>query len=307
MPRAQKTTDPPTAPDVEARPDVAIEAGAEPATGPRRRDRAPIGWWLAWTWLSVVVFCALFAQWLPFWDPAVPDYTNVSGGITWSHPLGGDTLGRDTLSRLAFGGRASLLVGLGAVGLGALIGGMLGTIAGYLGGRIERLLLLLTDVVLAFPGLVFLIAIVAVLGASLRNLVFGLAILSVPTFIRLARATTLVVSQREFVLAARAYGARPIRVMLREIVPNVVLPVAAYGFIVIGVFIVAEGSLSFLGLGIPPPTPSWGGMIAAGRRDLIDFPHIALIPAAIMFLTVLSINYIGERTRKRFEVKDSKL
>jgi peptide/nickel transport system permease protein len=266
-----------------------------------------LGWYVAWTWLGAVVLAAVFAPVLPLWDPAVPDYTNVFGGITPQHWLGGDTLGRDTFSRVVHGARASLLVGICAVGLGALVGGFLGMLAGYFGGRVERLLALVTDVVLAFPGLVFIIAVVAILGSSLTNLILGLAILSVPTFIRLSRAATLVVAQREFVLAARAYGCSPLRIITREIAPNVVLPVAAYGFIMIGVFIVVEGSLSFLGLGIPPPTPSWGGMIAGGRTELLTYPYISLFPAAVMFLTVLSINYIGERTRKQFEVKESNL
>ena len=248
----------------------------------RPAARAPFGWYVAWTWLGAVVLAAVFAPVLPLWDPAVPDYTNVFGGITPQHWLGGDTLGRDTFSRVVYGARASLLVGICAVGLGALVGGFLGMLAGYFGGRTERGLALVTDVVLAFPGLVFIIAIVAILGSSLTNLILGLAILSVPTFIRLARAATLVVAQREFVLAA-------------------------HGFIMIGIFIVVEGSLSFLGLGIPPPTPSWGGMIAGGRTELLNYPYISLFPAAVMFLTVLSINYIGERTRKQFEVKESNL
>ncbi|MCO1653834.1 ABC transporter permease [Pseudonocardia humida] len=280
---------------------------AAPATAVRRAGRASWGYWVAWTWLGSVILAALFAPLLPLWDPAVPDYSNVFGGITPQHWLGGDTLGRDTFSRVVYGARASLLVGICAVGLGAVVGGVLGMVAGYFRGRIEKLLTWIADVVLAFPGLVLIIAIVAVLGASLTNLIAGLAILSVPTFIRLSRATTLVVAQREFVQAARAYGCRPLRIIAREIAPNVVLPVAAYAFIMVGVFIVVEGSLSFLGLGIPPPTPSWGGMIAAGRTELLRFPHISLFPAAVMFLTVLSINYIGERTRKQFEVKESNL
>lgn len=283
-------------------------AGATSGAAVRRRaDRAPWGWYLAWTWLGAVVLAAVFAPLLPLWDPDVPDYANVFGGITPQHWLGGDTLGRDTFSRVVYGARASLLVGLCAVVLGAVVGGTLGMLAGYFGGRTERVLAWLTDVVLAFPGLVLIIALVAILGASLTNLVIGLAVLSIPTFIRLSRAATLVVAQREFVLAARAYGCSPRRIILREIAPNVVLPVAAYGFIMVGVFIVVEGSLSFLGLGIPPPTPSWGGMIAAGRTELLTYPHISLFPAAVMFLTVLSINYVGERTRKRFEVKESNL
>ncbi|OLT21829.1 hypothetical protein BJF78_33805 [Pseudonocardia sp. CNS-139] len=291
-----------------AEPAVAGAAnGTDTAKKVRRAGRAGIGWYIAWTWLGAVVLAAIFAPLLPLWDPAIPDYTNVFGGITPQHWLGGDTLGRDTLSRVIYGARASLLVGICAVGLGALVGGTLGMLAGYFGGRTERFLSWVTDVVLAFPGLVFIIAIVAILGSSLANLIVGLAILSVPTFIRLSRAATLVVAQREFVQAARAYGSSPVRIIFREIAPNVVLPVAAYGFIMIGVFIVVEGSLSFLGLGIPPPTPSWGGMIAAGRTELLNYPHISLFPAAVMFLTVLSINYIGERVRKQFEVKESNL
>lgn len=272
-----------------------------------RAARTPWGWWVAWTWLGAVVLAAVFAPLLPLWDPTIPDYRNVFGGITPTHWLGGDTLGRDTFSRVVYGARASLLVGICAVGIGAIVGGVLGMIAGYFGGRTERVLAWVTDVVLAFPGLVLIIAIVAILGANLPHLIGGLAILSVPTFIRLTRATTLVVAQREYVQAARAYGCRPLRIIAKEIAPNVVLPVAAYAFIMIGTFIVVEGSLSFLGLGIPPPTPSWGGMIAGGRAELLRFPHISLFPAAVMFLTVLSINYIGERTRKQFEVKESNL
>jgi peptide/nickel transport system permease protein len=279
---------------------VAVEPG-------RKVGRAPWGYYIACAWLGAVVLAAIFAPLLPLWDPAIPDYKNVFGGITPQHWLGGDTLGRDTFSRVVYGARASLLVGICAVVLGALVGGILGMIAGYFGGKTERVLTWVADVVLAFPGLVLIIALVAILGASLTNLIVGLAILSVPTFIRLTRATTLVVAQREYVQAARAYGCRPLRIILREIAPNVVLPVAAYAFIMVGVFIVVEGSLSFLGLGIPPPTPSWGGMIASGRAELLRYPHISLFPAAVMFLTVLSINYIGERTRKQFEVKESNL
>ncbi|MGP4018719.1 ABC transporter permease [Saccharopolyspora sp. 5N708] len=293
-------------------PETSTAASAEDVPVPqaatrRNRARTPLGWWLSWTWLGAVVLAAVLAPLLPLWDPAVPDYENVFGGITPQHWLGGDTLGRDTFSRVVYGARTSLLVGICAVGLGAIVGGTLGMLAGYFGGRTERVLALVTDIVLAFPGLVLMIAIVAILGANLTNLILGLAVLSVPTFIRLTRAATLVATQREFVLAARAYGSRPLRIIAREIAPNVVLPVAAVAFIMVGTFIVVEGSLSFLGLGIPPPTPSWGGMIAAGRTELIDYPHISLFPAAVMFLTVLSINYIGERTRKLFEFRESNL
>lgn len=286
---------------------LAVPASLSPTSTRHGRARSPLGWWLAWLWLGAVVLAAILAPVLPLWDPAVPDYTNVFGGITPRHWLGGDALGRDTFSRVVYGAQASLLVGICAVALGAVVGGILGMIAGYFGGRTERVLSLITDIVLAFPGLVLMIAIVAILGASLTNLILGLALLSVPTFIRLTRAATLQAVQREFVHAARAYGSRSLRIIAREIAPNVVLPVAAVAFIMIGTFIVVEGSLSFLGLGIPPPTPSWGGMIESGRTELLDYPYISLFPAAVMFLTVLSINYIGERTRKLFEFRESNL
>lgn len=266
-----------------------------------------VGWVVAWSWIGLVVFAAIFADLLPLWDPETPDFLAVHGGPSADHLLGADSLGRDILSRAAFGARASLLVGLSAVLLGILVGGTIGVVAGYRRGPLERVIMTITDAMLAFPPLVLLLALVAVLGANLRNLIIGLAIGATPTFIRLTRANTLVVAEREFVTAARGYGSKRWRVMLREVAPNVLPSVAAYGFIMIGVFIVVEGILSFLGLGVQPPTPSWGGMIAAGRQPLTEHPHVALIPAFIMFLTVLSINYIGERVRKRYDVKDSQL
>ena len=282
--------------------------GGETAGSQRRKQRTPIGWYLASGWLLAVFLGAILAPLIPgLPDPDLPDYGAAFSGITPSHWLGADNLGRDLLSRSIYGARVSLFIGICAVGLGALVGGILGMLAGYFGGKVDRFFSLITDIVLAFPGLVLLIAIVAILGASLTNLTIGLAILSVPTFIRLSRATTLLVSKREFVQAARAYGSKPFRIIAREITPNVVLPVAAYAFILIGIFIVVEGGLSFLGLGVPPPTPSWGGMIAYGRPYLTDYPHVSLFPSAFMFLTVLSINYIGERIRKQFEVKESNL
>jgi peptide/nickel transport system permease protein len=258
-------------------------------------------------WLLIIGLGAATASWLPLPDPAQPDYDAIATGISPDHWLGTDNLGRDNLSRILFGARASLLVGLSGVALGMLVGGGLGVIAGYRRGRFDYILMVITDSLLAFPGLVFLLSLVALLGASLQNLLVALAVLATPIFIRLARANTLVIAEREFVTAARAYGCSPWRILLRDIAPNVVLPVAAYGFIMIGIFIVAEGSLSFLGLGIPPPTPSWGSMIAGGRTDLFDAPHVALVPSAVMLLTVLSINLLGERARKGFDVRGSNL
>lgn len=269
-----------------------------------KQSRRRTGLILSSAWLVLVVFGSIAAPYLPLPDPEVSDFSAVRSVPTADHVLGTDSIGRDTLSRALHGGRVSLVVGLLAVILGMAVGGLLGLIAGYIGGRIEATIMVLTDALLAFPAIILLLALTAVLGNSIRNLILGLAVLSVPTFIRLTRASTLVISQREFVTASRSYGSRSWRVIGKEVLPNVVLPLVAYGFVIIAVVIVAEGSLSFLGLGVPPPTSSWGAMIANGRRDLTTDPHIAMTPAAIMFLTVLAFNVVGERLRHQLDFRE---
>ena len=173
----------------------------------------------------------------------------------------------------------------------------LGMLAGYFRGLFELLTTGATDVLLAFPPLVLALAIVAYLGQSIPNVIAVLAILTVPAVTRVARAATLSIREREFVTAARALGAGHLRILLREILPNVMLPLSAYFLLLVAVIIVAESILSFLGLGVPPPAPSWGSMIAEGRDSLDVAPHIAFIPAGVMFLTVLSFNLVGDTLR----------
>ncbi|MFP4553631.1 MAG: ABC transporter permease [Actinomycetota bacterium] len=288
-----------------ATPSVGFDADAYVDVGAKAKK--PILFWIATGWLGLVVLAAILAPFLPLHDPNRSDFTSVAVTPNSDYWLGTDAVGRDILSRAIFGARISLVVGLASVLLGMSVGGLVGLIAGYLKGRVEAAVMVVTDALLAFPAIVLLLALMAVLGQSLPNLILGLAVLSVPTFIRLSRASALVLSQQEFVIAARAYGSRSWRVIMREIVPNVIPPMAAYGFVIIAVVIVAEGSLSFLGLGVPPPESSWGAMIANGRRDLTTIPHIALIPATIMFVTVLAFNLVGERLRKRFDVKEGAL
>jgi peptide/nickel transport system permease protein len=264
-----------------------------------------IGTWIAAGWLVLVALAAVFADLLPLDDPERADFLSIGTGPDGNHWLGTDEIGRDILSRAIYGGRISLMVGVVSVVLGVVVGGMFGLLAGYLRGITEHIVMLLTDALLAFPALVLLLCLAAVFGTNLPTLIIGLAVLTVPTFTRLTRANSLVVANREFVMASRAYGSKPMRVILRDIVPNVLMPVMAYCFIVMGVVIVAEGSLSFLGLGIPNPTPSWGGMIAGGRIDIGEKPHIVLIPGAVMFLTVLALTWLGERFRQRYDVKEA--
>lgn len=262
---------------------------------------------IAIVWLSALILAAVLADVLPFADPTLPDYDNLGLPPSLAHPLGGDYLGRDILSRVIYGARVDLVLGFCAVLISVFVGSALGVIAGYRGGIFARVVMVMTDVILAFPTLVLIIAIVAVFGANLLNLILALGLLGIPSFIRISRAHTMVLRKREFVTAARAYGAKSVRIVLREIVPSLLLPIAAYAFVVIGIFIVAAGALSFLGLGVPPPTPTWGGMIAEGRAELITHPHASLIPAAVMFLTVLSVNIIGQHLQGRIDIRESVL
>jgi peptide/nickel transport system permease protein len=288
------------------------DATAEPAAAPRGRKhrggKLGFGGWVCLVWLVFIAAVALLAPILPLTDPQDPDYLvppNAEIG-TEGHPLGTDFNGYDILARLAWGGRTSLVVGVSVLIVGMLIGGTIGLVAGFLRGRTESLLMAAIDIFLAFPALLFLIAIVAFLGQETTNIIVGICLISIPYFARISRATTLSYAQREFVLAAEAAGASRTRILVREILPNVVLPLLAFGLLAVAVAIVAEGSLAFLGL-TAAEAVSWGGMINDGREALqIDgIAHPALLPALVMFVTVLAVNFLGERFRSAFDVKDA--
>lgn len=288
-------------------PPVAAAITARP--GPRRRGRTRgVVFWLALAWLAIVVVVAVTASWLPLRDPDQQDLANrLAPPLSDGHLLGTDGLGRDILARLAFGARVSLIISLSAVSIGMLLGGTIGLAVGYFRGWFEGVVTWALNVVLAFPGLVLLLGLVAFVGQSLLAITLVVGFLSVPVYARVARATTLAVAQRDYVLAARALGASDRRIMFREILPNVVLPVAAFGLVALGVVIVLEGSLAFLGLSVQAPDPTWGSMIAEGRQHLSTTTHLAFIPSLVMFLTVLAVNFVGDVLRSRFDVRDSRL
>jgi peptide/nickel transport system permease protein len=289
---------------------------AEVAPGARKGHRLGVlglGGWLSAIWLIVISVSAILAPWLPLKDPAHIDFSNLNQFPnkppgTPGFILGTEQNGFDIFSRIIWGGRVSLVVALGVLAIGMVVGGGIGLLAGFLRGKTETVLMSVVDIFLAFPALILLIAIVAFLGADLKNVVLGISLVSIPAFARIARATTLTYSQREFVLAAEAAGATKRRILLREILPNVILPLLAFGLLVVGIAIVAEGSLAFLGL-TSQETISWGGMINGGKRALQqeNIAHTSMIPAFVMFLTVLSVNMLGDRFRAAFDVKDAAL
>ncbi len=275
----------------------------------RRRRRSHVSLWLALLWLSLVLVCAVGAEWLPLrYDPNITaDFSATSEPPSWDHLLGTDALGRDTLARVVYGARVSLVVGTFAILFGMAVGGTLGLVAGYFQRRTERIVMGFVDVLLAFPALVLALTIAAFLGASLVNVTLAVGVISVPAFARITRAATLSLSQREYVVAARSLGASDLRILLTELLPNVGLAMLTFGLVAVAAAIVGEASLSFLGLSIPPPDPSWGGMIAAGRTEIASAPYVCLIPAAVLFLTVLCLNVAGDRVRARFDVREASL
>jgi peptide/nickel transport system permease protein len=267
------------------------------ATPVRRTRRLGSLFWAALGWMILVFAVALLADVLPLPSPTDMDMLERRAPISAEHWLGTDGLGRDELSRLIYGARISLVVGLCAPVIGLSIGGALGMLAGYFRGRFESFVVGSMDVLLAFPPLILALAVTAYLGQSILNLTFILGVLGIPAFMRVARAATLTLARREFVIAAQALGASHARILLRELLPNVMLPLLAFFLLGVAVTIVAEGALSFLGLGVPPPISSWGSMIGEGRESLDVAPQLAFIPAIAMFLTVLAFNLVGDTLR----------
>jgi peptide/nickel transport system permease protein len=263
----------------------------------RRTRRLGMLFWMAVGWTLLVLAAAALADLLPLPSPTDMDMLERRASFSALHWLGTDALGRDELSRLIYGARISLTVGLCAPVIGLVFGGALGMLAGYFRGRFETLVVGSMDVLLAFPPLILALAVTAYLGQSILNLTCILGVLGIPAFMRVARASTLTLARREFVIAAQALGATHARILLRELLPNVLLPLLAFFLLGVAVTIVVEGALSFLGLGVPPPISSWGSMIGEGRESLEIAPRLAFIPAAAMFFTVLSFNLIGDTLR----------
>ena len=248
--------------------------------------------------VTIFLICGLFAPWIAPYDPAHIDLPQRLMAPSLSHWFGTDELGRDILSRIIYGARLSMLVGGCVVAASLTLGLIFGSIAGYYGGIIDRFLnVIVMNAFMSFPGILLAIAFVAFLGPGIFNLIFALSIGGWVGYARLVRAQVLAVREREFVEAARALGASDRRIIVRHILPNIIQPIIVQAAIGMAGAILAEATMSFLGLGVPPPAASWGSMLNDARSHLFDSPHLVLFPAAAVMLAVLSFNFIGDGLR----------
>jgi peptide/nickel transport system permease protein len=258
-----------------------------------RNKLAIVGMIIMGTFLLTAIFAPLIAP----YDPIEQELVMRRRPPSQEHPLGRDDLGRDILSRIIFGARTSLQVGVMSVGFAIVIGAVIGAISGYLGGWVDNIMMRLMDIMLAFPALLLAIAIVTILGPGLLNMLYAIGIVSIPAYARIVRASVLSVKEQDYILAARAIGAPPSRILFRNIFPNTLTPLIVQGTLGIGTAILDAAGLSFLGLGAQPPQPEWGAMLGQGRYAVFTAPHIVLFPGLAIMLTVLGFNLLGDGLR----------
>ena len=253
--------------------------------------------------MGVFLLTAIFAPLLAPYDPIKQELIMRRRPPSQEHWFGRDDLGRDILSRIVFGARLSLQVGVLSVGFAIVIGALIGAFTGFLGGWVDNIVMRLMDIMLAFPSLLLAIAIVSILGPGLINMLYAIGIVSIPAYARIARASVLAVKEQDYVLAARAIGVPPARLLFRNILPNCLTPLIVQGTLGIGTAILDAAGLSFLGLGAQPPKPEWGAMLGQGRYSMFTAPHIVIYPGVAIMLTVLGFNLFGDGLRDALDPK----
>ncbi len=292
--------------------EIKQEIDAEEAADPTKKKLGVL-FWICVGWIVLVAVMATIANLLPLPNPDLGNYNSVqNGGPGWGHLLGTDDLYRDIFSRLVYGARVSLVVGFGGALIGLLVGGIPAMISAYRRGRIDTALNTGSYVVLAFPAIVAVIAIVSFWGKSLFKITLVIGLFAAPLIFRVVRASTLSYATRDFVLAAKALGASDTRILTREILPNIMPTIVSFGLIAVATIIVLEGSLAFLGLSVSPPTPSWGNMLNEGSSLLTGAkgqtnPWLVIFPASAMFLLLISLNVVADKLRAYFDVSEIKL
>lgn len=269
--------------------------------------RPGVATWLALAWLVLIVVAAAAANLLPLASPDA--LAGLPGqGISPSHWLGTDALGRDELARLVFGARVSLLVGFGAAAVAVSAGLVLGLIAGYFRGWADMVIAVVLDTLLAFPALVFAFVVVTFIGPSMEVVLFTLAVFGTAPTARVVRGATIRATQPEYVLAARLIGAPPARVIMREVLPGVAIAAGSFGLVVVAINIAIEAALSFFGIAVPPPQPSWGGMINEASGDaMAQYPMLVVYPTVALILTVISLNFVADYLQGRYDVREGRL
>ena len=269
-----------------------------------RKQHVALG---ALAFVILLVLVAVLAPWIvPFDAENFFDYDRINAGPSLEHWFGVDPLGRDIFSRILMGARISLAAGFLSVVLGALIGTAAGLLAGYYGGWWDRIVMRISDVLFAFPGILLALGVVAILGSSMTNVVVAVSVFSVPAFARLVRGNTLVLKNLTYIEATRSIGAPDRTIVLRHILPGTVSSIVVYFTMRVGTSIITAASLSFLGMGAQPPTPEWGAMLNEARADMVNAPHVALFPAIAIFLTVLAFNVLGDGLRDALDPKIDK-
>ncbi|CAH0223176.1 Glutathione transport system permease protein GsiD [Rahnella aquatilis] len=283
---------------------VQPQAGRTPWKAFWRRFRGQHIARIAGVVILLLIAAAILAPWLVPFDPEnYFDYDRLNEGPSLIHWLGVDSLGRDIFSRILMGARISLTAGVLSVVLGAAIGTVFGLLAGYYEGWWDRITMRVCDVLFAFPGILLAIAVVAVMGNGMSNVIIAVAIFSIPAFARLVRGNTLVLKQQTYIESARSIGASDATILFRHILPGTLSSIVVYFTMRIGTSIITAASLSFLGMGAQPPTPEWGAMLNEARADMVMAPHVAIFPSLAIFLTVLAFNLLGDGLRDALDPK----
>jgi peptide/nickel transport system permease protein len=290
--------------------DVAQKTHAGP--GPIARKQLHLAFILAVGWLllvvGIVMLGGIFGDALPFLqDPNEINQDALNAGPSWQYPFGNASFGEDILSQVVEGGMISMRIAIFVTMLGIVIGGGMGLIAGYYRGFVDSLVRLVINVTLSVPALLLVIFIVTIRSQSEATVIFALTLLAVPALARIVRASTLQVADREFVKAAEVLGVKRYMILLREVLPNVMPTLISFAFLTTGIIIVVESTLSFLGLSVESPAITWGSIIAKGRIKFADTPHMVVMPSLVIFLTVLSLNFVGDQLLKRFDIRETSL
>ena len=269
----------------------------------RRFRRQPVAL-LAGVFVLILIVLAVIAPWIaPFDAENYFDYDRLNDGPSLMHYFGVDSLGRDIFSRVLVGTRISLIAGFFSVVIGAVIGTLFGLLAGYYEGWWDRITMRICDVLFAFPGILLAIAVVAIMGSGMSNVIVAVAIFSIPAFARLVCGNTLVLKHQTYIESARSIGASDWTILMRHILPGTVSPIVVYFTMRVGTSIITAASLSFLGLGAQPPTPEWGAMLNEARADMVIAPHVAIFPSLAIFFTVLAFNLLGDGLRDALDPK----